>query len=62
MRVPERPGAAHEVPALATVAVMVVVVPLQMVSLVLIPMEGAGNTVTNTWSVAEHPLVVPVTV
>ena len=62
MRVPERPGAAHEVPALATEAVSVVLVPLQMVSLVLMERVGAVSTVTSTWSVEEQPLLVPVTV
>ena len=46
MRVPERPGAAHEVPALATFAVSVVLVPLQMVSLVLMDREAKDCTLT----------------
>ena len=62
MRVPESPGATHEVPALATLAVSVVLIPLQMVSLVLMVKVGAGSTVTSTWSVEEQPLLVPVTV
>ncbi len=62
MRVPDSPGAAQEVPALAAETVSVVLVPLQMVSFVLMESVGAGSTVTSTWSVEEQPLLVPVTV
>ena len=50
MRVPESPGARHEVPALATDAVSVVLIPLQMVSLVL--MESVAKDCT--FNINEH--------
>ena len=50
----------YPVPALA---VKVVLAPLQMVeALSVILALGAFTTFTTTWSVLEHPLVVPVTV
>jgi hypothetical protein len=56
-----RPVEAQGVPALADAAVSVVLCPAQMVELVGV-MVGAGNTVTNTASLAEQPFVAPVTV